>query len=228
MVGAWRWVAAGLVLGALPACSMLKKPGAADAGDGGESEASAVAEAAAAAPLAMNEGDITRYPDEKSSTGSTLTTEAPADLRTEVGAGGKLVVVLKKGTEVDKVAEHAGHYLVVAEDPKDASRKLMGWAGTGAFTVGTFRGPIVVHDGGAAAPVEGGAHAATTSDAGPAPAPATGGAAACVKQNPPGHCAAGYNVSGAVCRLPCKAATDCSGPEPKCNGGLCYNSSGCN
>ncbi len=226
MVRAWRWVAAGLVLGALPACSMLKKPGAADAGNGGESEASAVAEAAAA-PLAANEGDITRYPDEKASTGSTLTTEAPAELRTEVGAGGKLVVVLKKGTEVDKLAEHAGHYLVVSEDPRDASRKLIGWASTSAFTVGTYHGPSVTHDGGTVAG-EGGAHAATTVDAGP-PAPAKpGGAAVCVKQNPPGHCAAGYNVSGAVCRRPCTAAADCSGPEPKCNGGLCYNSSGCN
>lgn len=225
MMRAWRWVAAGLVLGALPACSMLKKPGTADAGDGGESAPTAVVEAAAA-PLAVNEGDITRYPDEKTSTGSTLTTESPTELRTEVGAGGKLVVNLKKGTEVDKLAEHTGHYLVVAEDPKDASRKLMGWAGTSAFTVGIFHGPSVAHDGGGAAAGDGGLHAATTGDAGPAPA--TGGAPVCVKQNPPGKCAAGYNVSGAVCRRPCAAASDCSGPDPKCNGGLCYNSGGCN
>ena len=175
----------------------------------------------------MNEGDITRYPDEKSSTGSTLTTEAPADLRTEVGAGGKLVVVLKKGTEVDKLAEHAGHYLVVAEDPKDASRKLMGWAGTSAFTVGTFHGPIVVHDGGGRR--TGGRGRARGDDGRRRAGAGTrdGRAAVCVKQKPPGTCAAGYNVSGAVCRLPCKAATDCSGPEPKCNGGLCFASSGC-
>ncbi len=144
-------------------------------------QAAVVVEAAAAA-LAANEADITRYPDEKTSAGSTLTTEGPAELRTEVGSGGKLVVVLKKGTEVANLAEHAGHNLVVAEDPKDASRKLMGWAGASAFTL-----PAVhvheghegheAHEGGAPAG-DAGAHAASAGDAaapkGAAPAKSAG------------------------------------------------------
>jgi hypothetical protein len=240
MTRAWRWVVAGLVLGGLTGCSLLKKPGG-DAGDAGEAGEAVGPVEAAAAPLASNEGDVTRYPDEKATVGGALTTEAPAELRTQVGAGGKLVVVLKKGTEVDKLAEHAGHYLVVGEDPKDASRKLLGWASESAFG-------IVVHhrehdggvgEGGALAAGDGGAHAAGDGGASPAreggapaaatdagSAPATG--SVCVKQSPPGTCPAGFTVSGAVCRVPCKAATDCKGPDPKCNTGLCYNASGCN
>lgn len=228
MMRAGRWVVLGLAVGALPACSLLKKPaaGAGDAGDGGE----AVAPVEAGLPtsaLAANEGDVTRYQDEKATPGAALTTEAPAELRTQVGAGGMLVVIVKKGTEVDKVAEHAGHYLVVAEDPKDASRKLMGWAGETAF------GVAVPHRHEAVPAGEGGAAPAGHSDAGAHSAAADAGAASatgtvCVKQSPPGTCPAGFAVSGAVCRVPCKAPTDCKGPEPKCNTGFCYNASGCN
>jgi hypothetical protein len=227
MVRAWRWVAAGLVVGTLPACSLLKKPGA-GAGDGGESEASAavVEAAAAAAPVAANEVDVARYPDEKATAGSTLTTEAPADLRTEVGAGGKLVVVLKKGTEVDKLAEHSSHYLVLTEDPRDATRKLMGWASQAAFSAFVFH----AHDAGAI--VEGGVHPAGDGGAAPAAAADAGAAPAtgvvCVKQSPPGKCPAGFTVNGALCRVPCKTADECKGPGAKCNSGLCYNSGGCN
>jgi hypothetical protein len=215
-----RWAAAAVAVSLLPlcACSMLKKGEAGDAGEGGASEAAApVVEAAP--PLAANEVDVTRYPDEKATTGSTLTTEGNAELRTEVGTGGKLVVVLKKGTEVDKIAEHASHYLVVAEDPKDATRKLMGWAADSAFSAaaGGFHG---------AAPNEHNEHP-TKGDAGAVPPGApTAGGFSCVKQEA-GKCPAGFKVNGAVCRMTCKAPADCKGPEPKCNGGVCYASNGC-
>ncbi len=213
-----RWAAVAVAVSSLPACSMLKKGEAGDAGEGGASEAS-VAVVEAAPPLASNEADVTRYPDEKLTTGSTLTTEGTAELRTEVGTGGKLVVVLKKGTEVDKIAEHASHYLVVAEDPKDAGRKLLGWAADSAFSAaaGGFHG---------AAPSEHNEHP-TKGDAGAAPPAApTLGAFSCVKQEA-GKCPAGFKVNGVVCRLACKAPADCKGPEPKCNDGLCYAANGC-
>ena len=154
--------------------------------------------------------------------------EAPADLRTEVGSGGKLVVVLKRGTEVAKVAEHQSHYLVVAEDPKDTTRKLMGWASEGAFGGGPHGVVPAAHaagDGGAVVASDAG-HAAATDAGGGAAPPAGGGAYSCVKQEK-GACPAGFTVNGAVCRIPCKAPTDCKGPDPKCNAGLCYASNGC-
>jgi hypothetical protein len=173
--GAWLCVA-----GALSGCSMLKKAPA-DAGEESGTEAAVAVVEAAAPAVAANEADVTRYPDEKATAGSTLTTEGPAQLRTEVGPGGKLVVDLKKGTEVDKLAEHASHYLVIAEDPRDATRKLMGWASETAFAVGGGfgHGSLVLHAG------DGGAVAA--GDAGHAVAPGGGAAPAaagssCVKQ----------------------------------------------
>jgi hypothetical protein len=135
---------------------MLKKAGPADAGAGDEAAAAALLVEAAAAPLAANESEITRYPDEKATPGATLTTVGSAELRTEVGAGGKLVVVLKKETEVSEVAEHAAHMLVVADDPKDASKKLIGWASEEAF-----EGKVMGHGHAVVAAGDGGMHAAT-------------------------------------------------------------------
>jgi hypothetical protein len=229
MVRAWGWVVVASIASALVACSMLKKKAALDGGEDGAASADAESSVAPApqAAQAANDAQITRYPDEKAFDHATLTTESPANVRTQAGSGGDLVVVLKRGTEVEKIAEHGGSYLVIAEDPKDPSRKLMGWVVEAAFGAE----PVVRrhdHDGGASGPVEAG----TAADAGKAPAPtpdagAQPSAFVCVKQSPPGKCPAGYTVSQAVCRLACKAAADCKGPDPKCNAGLCYASNGC-
>jgi hypothetical protein len=211
-----RWIVVALVASTVPACSMFKK-GAGDAGDAGEG-GTAVAPVEAAPALAANESDITRYPDEKATPGGTLTTEGPAELRTEVGSGGKLVVVLKKGTEVDKVAEHASHYLVVSEDPKESSRKLMGWASETAFSTG----------GGGGGAFHGPTPSGHPGDAGAAPSGGGGGAAgfSCVKQEA-GKCPAGYAAHEALCRIPCTSVAECKGPEPKCVKSFCYASNGC-
>ncbi len=227
MAAAWAAVSLG------PGCKKATTA-VTDAGEAGPTAPVAEVEAAAA-PLASNEVDVIRYADEKPTPGSALTNESQADLRTEVGTGGKLVVVVKKGTEVSKLAEHSGHYLVVAEDPKDPSRKLMGWASDAAFGGGGggFHGSLAggsVHagdggaDGGKVAAIDAGGSAA--GGAGGGAAPAGGGSYSCVKQQA-GKCTAPYVVSGALCRLPCKAPSDCKGPDPKCNSGLCYASNGC-
>jgi hypothetical protein len=199
---------------------MLKKQ-APDAGDGA-AEASASAEVEAApAPLAANEADVTRYPEEKAASGTATIEEYSASLHTQTGGKGNLVAVLKKGTEVDKIAEHAGYALVVADDPKDSTRKIMGWTPEGAFVL------LAVHKGDGGVAGDGGmAHA----DGGPAPTPSTQPASGsvCVKQTAPGKCPPGYVVSNAVCRTTCSTAADCKGPDAKCNGGKCFNSQGCN
>jgi hypothetical protein len=199
-------------------CSMLKKH-APDAGDGA-AEASASAEVEAApAPLAANEADVTRYPQEKPETETGTIEEAMATLHTEIGAKGLLVGVLKKGAVVEKIAEHEGYSLVVADDPKDPSRKIMGWTGNHAFVLLHKHDAGVLGDGGAFA------------DAGAGPAHGDGGQPAgdivCVKQGDGGTCPTGFAVSGSVCRTSCSTPAECNGPEPKCKGGKCYNKNGC-
>jgi hypothetical protein len=213
MTRSWRWFAHGTLLVGIVGCSFLKKQ-APDAGEGGAEASASVEVEAAPAPLAANEADVTRYPQEKPTSGSATVEEATASLHTETGAKGNPVAVLKKGTAVDKIAEHEGFTLVVADDPKDSSRKVMGWTGDYAFVLEAHR-----RDGGvlsdAAAPAHG--------DAGPAPA----GGVVCVKQTGPGTCPAGFVVSNQVCRTPCTTAADCKGPDPKCNAGKCFNGNGC-
>jgi hypothetical protein len=68
----------------------------------------------------------------------------------------------------------------------------------------------------------------STQDAG-APKDAGGGGTGlvCVKQDAQFNCKAPFVKTGAVCRLKCTAPTDCKGPNPKCNGGFCFNDNGC-
>ena len=79
---------------------------------------------------------MTRYPDEKPVDHAPITTEAGGAMRSQAGTGGDLVIVLKRGTEVEKLAEHDVYYLVLADDPKDPTRKLMGWIAESAFSGG--------------------------------------------------------------------------------------------
>jgi hypothetical protein len=204
---------------------MLKKQ-APDAGEAGV-EASASAEVEAApAPLAANVADVTRYPQEKPESGTGTIEEAMASLHTEIGAKGGLVAVLKKGAVVDKIAEHEGFSLVVADDPKDPSRKVMGWTGNYAFALLHKHDAGVLGDAGVLA--DGGAGPAQV-DGGPAPTPSGQPASdiVCVKQGAGGACPSGFVASNAVCRTPCTKAADCKGQGAKCNGGKCYNDKGC-
>ena len=64
MKRAWGFVALAAMASALTACSLLKK-GSADGGEDGASEASAAAATEAGPVEAVNESEMTRYPDEK-------------------------------------------------------------------------------------------------------------------------------------------------------------------
>jgi hypothetical protein len=194
------------------ACSLLKKPGAGDAGE--DAGSAAVTPEAAPPGEAVNASEMTRYPDEKPVDHAPLTVaEQSANLRTQAGTAGDLVVVLKKGTEVQKLAEHGGFYLVLADDPKESSRKLMGWVSENAFEIGPSRRaePEPHGDGGVAPHV---------ADAGtkPAPGPAK---PLDVHKEANGGCPAGYAACGAVCRLTCKADGDCGVGTAHCTGGFC-------
>ena len=285
MVRGLRWFAV-MAFGSvvLMACPP-KKQGGADGGDAGPA-ASASAEAGSTA-LAANEGQVSRYPDESPVNHVSLTTVwTISDVRTQSGAGaGELIADIVKGTDVDKIAERQGYYLVVFTDPSDSTRKEMGWVSQAIFSPEPVHKHIalkcqtgvpillqgglelcvtectsdsqcsrgwsctgdgvlsnngspgnkityclpasVFTDGGAPPPPP-----PPVADAGPTPPPVAdagggGNAVVCVKQNPPGKCPNGFKVSNAVCRLPCTQQTDCKGPQPKCNNGLCFNSNGC-
>ena len=176
---------------------------------------------AAPAPVAANDSDVTKYPDQNSDNMAPLTVHTFVHARTEASnTSGKLVAQLKAGQTVDEVADHSGFDLIVFADPNDATRKLEGWAPHTAFVALPFHlldgGGVVVTDGGT--PV--------VADAGPGPGPAPVAGYSCVKQTA-GACPSPYTVSGAVCRLSCSAPTDCKGPNPKCNSGKCYADNGC-
>ena len=163
---------------------------------------------------AVNASEMTRYPDEKPVDHAPLTAEQSASLRTQAGSGGDLVVVLKKGTEVQKLAEHESFYLVLADDPKDPSHKLMGWVSDTAFEAGPPRRaePEPRSDGGGAP------HVAADAGTKPAPGPAK---PLDVHKTPNGGCPSGYAACAAVCRLTCKTDAECGVATAHCTGGFC-------
>jgi hypothetical protein len=218
MMRAWGCVAVAAMASALVACP-LKKPGATDGGEDGSAEASAAAAPEAGPAEAINASEMTRYPDEKPIDHAPLTAEAGGNMRTLAGAGGDLVMVLKRGTEVAKLAEHGNYYLVLADDPKDPSKKLMGWVAESAFNgEAPHKGQSEVTG------ADGGAHvvdagAKPSVDAGTKPGPLR---ILDIHKSADGSCASGYAPCSALCRATCKTVSDC-GPLPlvTCTGGFC-------
>jgi hypothetical protein len=209
MMRSWGYVAIVAMAAAATACSMMKKPAGGDAGEDG-SPAAAVAPSAEAGPvLAANESEITRYPDEKAVDRAPVTTETGGNMRTQAGSGGELVVILKRATEVDKVAERGGYYLVIADDPKDPSRKLMGWVAEAAFGAEPERRhePEPKVDAGGATPSK--------------PVPVVPSKRLDVKKNKEGACPSGYAACAAICRATCKTVADCGDSAAHCTAGFC-------
>jgi hypothetical protein len=233
MKRAWGSVAVAAFASGALACSMLKLPGAA-ADAGGEAAVteapSALPEAGAAGAVdAVNASEMTRYPDEKPIDHAPITAESGGSMRTQVGTGGDLVIVLKKGTEVEKVAEHDVYYLVLADDPKDSTRKLMGWIAESAFSGALpHKGePEPRGDGGAAPPAP---HVVADAGTKPSPTPTTPPP---TPTTPPGPakpldvkkvnnaCPPGYASCAAMCRMTCKADADCGVATAHCSAGFC-------
>lgn len=216
MVRTWRWLGVSSVAFLLLGCPP-KKSGE----DAGVDASASAAVEAAPAPLAANEADVTKYPNQSADSQS-ATTKVLAHVRTEASlTGGTLVASLKAGTDVNVVGDHSGFDLVVFPDPNDGSRKLMGWTSHTVF--GANFVPVHV-DGGAVVVVDGGTPIVVV-DAGPAPSTTDGGAAPAkhldVKKNPDGSCPGGYKTCGAMCRLGCSADADCGLATAHCTGGYC-------
>jgi hypothetical protein len=220
MMRAWGCFALAAASGLL-ACSLLKKPGGGvDGGEDAAGVASAVTPEAGPGE-AINASEMTRYPDEKPVDHAPLTAEQGGSLRTQAGSGGDLVIVLKRGTEVEKLAEHAGFYLVLADDPKDPTRKLMGWAAESVFGSAPLRRnePEPRGDGGAPPPPPPHVVVADAGTKPPSPPPGPVKPLDVHKTN--GVCPAGYASCAAVCRLTCKVESDCGISTAHCTGGFC-------
>lgn len=86
---------------------------------------------ATTAPTA-NESDVARFPDEKKLDERAVLQWSSSKVRKK--PQGDPVVSLPKGTNVTKIAEHQGFFLITFADPKDSSKRLMGWVFKDAFT----------------------------------------------------------------------------------------------
>ena len=119
-----------LILGADASCSQKAAPTGPAPDD---AEAPVLAPATPdAPPLAANEANVSRFPDEKP-LGSVAATLARAANIREIPGVGKIVVSLSKGASVTEIAQRANAFLVVVESPLD-KQKLMGWVTQDAFS----------------------------------------------------------------------------------------------
>jgi len=121
-------------------CGFLKKKDE-DAGADDAAAAAVDPDAAAAAatpppaalPAATNVDDIARFPDETKLENVAATIQRFSNAR-EVPVSGKVVSALGKGTAVTQIAQRKEFFLVVFDNPKDATKKLMGWVPADSFT----------------------------------------------------------------------------------------------
>jgi hypothetical protein len=135
------------MLCAMTACRPFRVP----PGDAGADEDSGGASSSGGetngAPIADNDADITRYPDEKAVDHLLgVTRLAVSNARTQAGASaGTIVAALPPGTSVDKIAVRRGWFLVVFIDPRDPSqgRRVLGWLDPTDFVAPTGKRPAV-------------------------------------------------------------------------------------
>ena len=139
--------AALLVLLALAACK--KKP--AEVADAGEAPAAAAEtpDATSAEPVTTNAANVARFGDEvKIDHVVAVVVSSNAQVR-EDPAGGKLLATIPKGASVTELAEHAGHLLVVFDNPKTPTEKLSGWVSKDIFSASAVH--VAAKDGGVSA-----------------------------------------------------------------------------
>lgn len=140
-----RGAAVLFLLAAVANCDALKKKlgGGADAGADGAVVTVEVPDSApppVAGPLAANEDDVARFPDE-TKIEVPATVQRPSNVR-EVPAVGKVIAALAKGAAVTQIAQRDKFFLVTFDDAKTPGRKLMGWVINDAFV------PVAAADAG--------------------------------------------------------------------------------
>ncbi len=139
-----------LIMFVVSCSGLLKKK---TTGEDAGIEASVVSEVADAAPvptpsaLATNEGDIARFPDETKLADEHATLQQAYNVR-EAPPAGVVIIGLKKGTPVTKIASRERFFLILFDDPKTPGSKMMGWIHRDAFSaVAQDAGPLVCPKG---------------------------------------------------------------------------------
>jgi hypothetical protein len=89
---------------------------------------------AAPAPLAANEADVTRFPDETKLDRVAATVLAGVTNVRKAPPSGAVITTIPKGTVVLEHAQKDKFFLVSFDDPKDPTKKLMGWVFQDAFS----------------------------------------------------------------------------------------------
>jgi hypothetical protein len=130
----FRTTASLAIVVALVGCNLLKKGGA-DAGEDAAADA-AVAEATDAAvvpeagPVASNENDVARYPDETKIENVPATIQRTSYVR-EAPISGKPIVQVTKDQAVTEIGARGDYFLVVLDT---GGKTLMGWVHKDSFT----------------------------------------------------------------------------------------------
>ncbi|MBX3186677.1 MAG: hypothetical protein KF819_06665 [Labilithrix sp.] len=135
MKHAFRGISAVVLCLLLVSCGLLKKKGD-DADAEADAEVTAEIDAApppAEGPVAANEADIARFPDETKLDNVAATIKRFTNVR-EQPLAGKVVSTLNPGVTVTEIAQRPGNFLIVFDSPKEPGKKLMGWVTADAFT----------------------------------------------------------------------------------------------
>lgn len=119
---------------ALASCGLLGKKGDADAGADAAvadttTDAAAATPATTTGPLAVNENDVARFPDETKLADVAATVKRFANLRESPG-NGKVITSLNNGAAVTEIAQRQSFFLVTTDV---GGQKKMGWLTADAF-----------------------------------------------------------------------------------------------
>ena len=120
-----------LVAAALAGCPHKK----ADVVDAAPPEV-VVLDAAAPAAEASNEADVTRFADETKLDHVARATQAVVTTVRKAPPSGAVIATLAKGTAVQEIAQRDKFSIILFADPKDPTKKLMGWVFQEAFIGG--------------------------------------------------------------------------------------------
>jgi hypothetical protein len=95
-----------------------------------------VLDAGLAAPEASNDADVTRFPDETKLDHVARSTQAVVTTVRKAPPSGAVIATLAKGTAVQEIAQRDKFSIILFADPKDPTKKLMGWVFQEAFIGG--------------------------------------------------------------------------------------------
>ena len=202
MEGRARWGMFAAALVTLAGCP--RKPDAGSAEAGSLVASADEAGTPVAAPAAANAADVARFPDETDFANVDATTGHGGTKVYKSPPNGEVIVTLSAGTAVSQVAGHESSVLIGFTDPKDATRKLLGWVAKASLSEGSPSAPPAPHGGGGTAAVDAGGGGGG------------GGGSAFVVNPAGGGCSGGFAMSDdGKCHKTCNNSVSECPPPPQ-------------